>query len=852
MRTIQSLMRAATVLIAAGAVTDAWAGKNKAPTVSLTSPSSGATFTAPASVVMSATASDSDGTVSKVDFYQGTTLIGSDTTAPYSFTWTNVGAGNYSLTAKATDNGGAVGTSTVVSISVAAAPIIQSPSNGAQLYGSSVTVSGAYTGVPATTTVLADNGNSTVLAVRNGNAYSVTLPLFRGPTTLTVRVARSDKTSDTASITVNGNDAPVVAITSPTGTTFAAPVSLNVIANAISPGGSISNVVFAANGTILATVSTPPYQFSWNNISRGSYALTATASDNNGVTSTATTYLTVTAPNAPPNVSLSTPVDGSTFTAPASFTMLASASDPDDYVSFVDFLVNGAVVGTSYAAPFRFDVSGLGIGTYTLTARATDSQNASTVSSPVTITVAPPNVPPTVSLDSPQTGATFTTPVTISLFAGASDSDGTVSQVAFYQGSTLIGTVTSPPYAFNWVNVPAGSYTLKAVATDNSGGATTSSLVNITVNDPPPNNPPSVTLTSPLGGAEFFAPASITLKAAAADSDGSVAKVEFYQGGTLLGTATAAPYGFVWTNVAAGTYSIVAKATDNQNSATTSAPINILVKDLQLTITSPSGGIPLVGARTTVTGTFNGAFNSGVTVNGKVAALDQNNNFYADVALIAGDNTLQVTLSTPEGQTLTRSVSVTSDGAPPFLTITVDPQSLEGISPLTVKYSLTNTLSTPVAVQVNGGASITLPPSGTGSFTAGYSGAGPRTIQFLADDGLGRTSTQSFTVVVQDGASMDQRFLAAWNGMNNALIAGDKATAMKYLSEQAQAKYGPVFDELMPNYANVVAGFSSPVRSSLSADMCEYAINQMVQGSNRIYFVYFTRGADGIWRLDEM
>ena len=68
-------------------------GGNQAPTATLTAPANGATFTAPASITLTATASDADGTVARVDFYNGTTLLGSDTTAPYAFTWSNVAAG---------------------------------------------------------------------------------------------------------------------------------------------------------------------------------------------------------------------------------------------------------------------------------------------------------------------------------------------------------------------------------------------------------------------------------------------------------------------------------------------------------------------------------------------------------------------------------------------------------------------------------------------------------------------------------------------------------------------------------------------------------------------------------------
>ncbi len=95
---------------------------NQPPTTSLSSPTNGTTVTAPATVNLTASATDTDGSVTKVDFYQGTTLLGSDTSSPYNFTWNNVPAGSYNLTAKATDNSGAVTTSTSVAISVTTAP----------------------------------------------------------------------------------------------------------------------------------------------------------------------------------------------------------------------------------------------------------------------------------------------------------------------------------------------------------------------------------------------------------------------------------------------------------------------------------------------------------------------------------------------------------------------------------------------------------------------------------------------------------------------------------------------------------------------------------------------------------
>lgn len=89
------------------------------PTVSLTAPANNASFSAPATISLTADASDTDGTISKVEFFNGSTKIGEDASAPYSYVWTNVPAGTYAITAKATDNLGNSSASVAVTVTVA-------------------------------------------------------------------------------------------------------------------------------------------------------------------------------------------------------------------------------------------------------------------------------------------------------------------------------------------------------------------------------------------------------------------------------------------------------------------------------------------------------------------------------------------------------------------------------------------------------------------------------------------------------------------------------------------------------------------------------------------------------------
>jgi hypothetical protein len=91
------------------------------------------------------------------------------------------------------------------------------------------------------------------------------------------------------------------------------------------------------------------------------------------------------------------------------------------------------------------------------------------------------------------------------------------------------------------------------------------------------NTAPSCVLTSPTNGAVFAVPANVILTADASDNDGSIARVEFYNGDVLLGVATAAPFSFVWSNAPVGSHVLIAKARDNGLAVTPSPPLNITI-----------------------------------------------------------------------------------------------------------------------------------------------------------------------------------------------------------------------------------------------------------------------------------
>lgn len=90
--------------------------------------------------------------------------------------------------------------------------------------------------------------------------------------------------------------------------------------------------------------------------------------------------------------------------------------------------------------------------------------------------------------------------------------------------------------------------------------------------------PPTVSIVSPTGGTTFAAPAVFSMTAtAAAGAGATLSKVDFFVNGIASGTATVAPFTVTLTNVTTGSYSLTAKATDNNNFSTTSSPVSITV-----------------------------------------------------------------------------------------------------------------------------------------------------------------------------------------------------------------------------------------------------------------------------------
>jgi hypothetical protein len=605
---------------------------NALPVVSLTAPANNASFVAPAIIAINATASDSDGTVAKVEFLRDGVLLGTDTTAPYAYTWSNVPAGVYKLTARAYDNGGVASTSPIVTVQVKANVVptvrITAPANNAA-YTAPATIAIAVTATDADGTIgkVDFYQGATKIGTDTTSPFGFTWNNVGGGTYSLTAKATDDKggVGASAAIVVKVNKPPTANVTAPANNaSFAAPANITLQASAADADGTVSKVEFFRNGTLLATDTASPYSHVWNNVPIGTYTITARSTDNLGARTTSAPVTVAVAANKPPVVALTAPTNGATFVDGVPITVAASASDPDGTISRVDFRLNDGIsdmlIAYDTTSPYSAVMS-VGVGSYTITAVATDGKGATTVSAPVTVTGVA-NQLPVVALVSPTANhlVVSQTPPSIPLEAAASDADGGIAVLRIYMqpqpmvegdAPALLAAFTAPPYEAVWPDVPLTEawtdgrwidhFEVWAEATDFAGATAVSDLAYVRV---VASVPRTVTITMPreplFGGVEFASPATIVLSATASQAPGSgpIAKVEFLADG--VGVATASPnapngeYMATWRDVPQGVRSVVARLTEADGTVVDSHPLQIRIRALNqspvVALTAPTNG----------------------------------------------------------------------------------------------------------------------------------------------------------------------------------------------------------------------------------------------------------------------
>lgn len=353
-----------------------------------------------------------------------------------------------------------------------------------------------------------DRGGSSTsevtLSVTQGLNYEIAVDGFGGSSG-NIRLALHLNTPPTASITNLAS-----------GSVFTAPASILIAADALDKDGAVARLEFYVDGILLATAANAPYAYAWTNVPPGSYSVTVKAIDREGISVTSVPVIILV---TPPNDDLARAIPLSGTSATANGSNVNATQEPREPQHAQK--AGGKSVWWTWTAPQTgfvtlstfgsgFDTllglyTGNSMGSLVEVASDDDSGGASTseliapVTANLTYQIAVDGfagnagdvhltldlaVPPTVSISSPASGATFTAPANLTLVAKALDQDGTISRVDFSHDGSLIGSVTTGPnnnYTLVWSNVVAGTYQVVANAIDNSGNRATSAPVTLRV-----------------------------------------------------------------------------------------------------------------------------------------------------------------------------------------------------------------------------------------------------------------------------------------------------------------------------------------------------------------------------------
>ena len=285
----------------------------------------------------------------------------------------------------------------------------------------------------------------------------------------------------------------------------------------------------------------------------------------------------------PPTASITAPAADETLTGIV--TIEVTASDDVGVIS-VAFLVDDERLGaadTSAPYSFEWDTTAVADGAHEIAVEASDAAG-NVGRATVAITVANDVTAPAVSITSPADGATVGGNVAVAI-----EADADAVSVELLVDGGVAGSDT-PPFNILWntTTVADGAHTLVARAVDASGNEGDSAPVQVTVDNSCTDDqtPPTVTLTAPPPG---LVSGTVTVSADAAD-DVAVTEVLFLAGGTLIGSASAAPYEIDWdtTTLSDGVVSLTAQAKDGCNNETTSAAVDVTIANDPLSVSSIS------------------------------------------------------------------------------------------------------------------------------------------------------------------------------------------------------------------------------------------------------------------------
>jgi len=271
----------------------------------------------------------------------------------------------------------------------------------------------------------------------------------------------------------------------------------------------------------------------------------------------------------------------------------------------------------------------------------------------------------------------------------------------------------------------------------------------------------------------------------------------------------------------------------------------------------PADGSLVNNSVADITGTWQGPANTGVIVNGHVATLHGNRFVLTQLPLATGANSIDITVTAPDGSTHTQTISLTGSSALPF-ELSLDAES--GIAPLDVALDVTNNSSNDVQLieidlQNDGSIDFTgnsLPPGTSTQFAAIYTTVGLHQGNVRIVDSNSNQYTLPFTMVVDDIIGADAKRRSAYHAMLDRLRAGDIPGAVQAFTPAMQTRYQEIFNRLSANITTLPDRLGVISSNRFGDKYAEITLTRTEPEGERAYTVILVRGVDGVWRIESM
>jgi len=363
---------------------------------------------------------------------------------------------------------------------------------------------------------------------------------------------------------------------------------------------------------------------------------------------------------------------------------------------------------------------------------------------------------------------------------------------------------------------------------------------------PAPANTNFITVGPSIGGI-----VSVTGVSGSVEADATVTLSNLETGEQTV--VTAGPDGSFTANLAALNGQVLSiLVTDLAGNA--SASVSVSVGNLlSINISSPIIGETVNDDAVLVTGTFSGPPGTSIVVNDQIACIDGNAFYAENVQLLPGSNTLTATASIADGIAVTDAAIVTSTGT---AAIQVRAVPTCGFMPHSTDFLVNvsdGTIIQLVEVDFDGDglydASTTAPSAAINNV---YAAPGVyQAVIRVTDD---QSNQQIFTqkVIVKDVTGTDALLRSIYTGMLDRLRAGSIEGALRAVAPGVVDKYRDIFTILQGDLPTIVDQLGTLQGSAIGQDMAEYVVVRHVGTNYKAFMLYFSRGTDGVWRIEGM